>query len=201
MAGFYCNITRNLRFIKIIFYWIDMTKKEQEISCSILPNKPLTVKDITEFEVRGPWVTKSDAELQVLFSLPYTEVLKYLEYDEKELEIIQKDIRGLRSYTVRNLNRGSKGGREFHRVRKEIIFGLEGYVSFELEDFYKGKRHISLDSHKGICIPPFILHTYEAMKNNSGLLIIANTLFDPDNHKTHDTFSEKIFREIQEQYK
>ncbi len=178
-----------------------MTKNEQEIFWSISPDRPSNVNDVIEFEVRGPWMTKSNAELQVLFSLPYSEALKYLEYDEKELERIQKDIRGLRSYTVRNLKIGNKGGMEFHRVRKEIIFGLEGYVRLELEDFYKGKKDISLNSHKGIYIPPFILHTYDAVENNSGLLIIANTLFDPDDDKTHDTFSEKIFREIQEQYR
>ncbi len=194
------NISKKPKIYKDNIFLVRMTKNEQEISCNILLSKPLTVNDIIEFEVKGPWVTKSDAELQVLFSLPYKEVLKYLEYDEKELEIIQKDIRGLRSYTVRNLNSGSIGGMEFHRVRKEIIFGLEGCVEFELEDFYKGRKNLFLDSHKGIYIPPFILHTYEAIDDDSGLLIIANTLFDSDDYRTHDTFSEKIFKEIQEQY-
>jgi hypothetical protein len=45
---------------------------------------------------------------------------------------------------------------------------------------------------------PFILHAYEVLEEGSNLLIVANTLFNPNNSKTHDTYSIKEFRELQE---
>lgn len=174
--------------------------QELEFAYKKPSNKPACVHDILEIASKGPWKTKSDAELIVLFALPYDDLLGYIKYDESELRQIPEDIRGLRSYSVRGLKNGSMGGMEFHRIRKELLFGLEGLIDVECEDVYRNKRNFRLDSQKGIYIPPFILHTYETIED-AGLLVIANTLFNPDDSRTHDTYPQEVFRKLQEQYK
>ncbi|HLD54788.1 MAG TPA: WxcM-like domain-containing protein [Candidatus Nanoarchaeia archaeon] len=163
-------------------------------------NKFSTIEETVIFQQKGPWKTKSNAELRVLFALSNQEVLKYLQYNQNELDKIPQDIRGIRAYSVTNLKKESEGGREFHKVRKELFFLLAGSVKLTLEDIYGGTKNLILDSQKGIYIPPFVLHTYKTLEDNSNFLVLANTLFDVDNPRTHDTFSEMIFKEIQRQY-
>ena len=111
-----------------------MSQEELKFACE----KPLSNTDsieyVSEIEARGPWKTKSDAELKVLFAMPYEKLLEFLKYDENELRQLPENIRGLRSYSVKGLRKGSLGGMEFHRIRKELLFGLEGVVDVECED-------------------------------------------------------------------
>lgn len=150
-------------------------------------------------DTRGPWNTKSGGTLMVRACLPLETVLQeYFRYDANELREIPGDIRGLRFYTVRNLPFGQIGGKEFHRMREEMVIGLEGRLKWECEDVYGNKEEFTLTPETGIWMPPFILHTYEVLENNSGIFVVANTLFVPDNTRTHDTFSLEKFRELQE---
>ena len=164
-------------------------------------NNPSTVFDAKELVIKGPWKTKSDAELFMLFALPYADVLDYFRYDENELKNIPEDIRGLRNYSVRGLKKGSIGGTEFHRIRKEIILGLDGTVRIELEDMLGNKKNFEVNSQKGLYVPTFVLHTYEALENSSGLLVVANTLFNPEDTRTHDSYSKEMFNRLQAMYK
>ena len=70
-------------------------------------------------------------------------------------------------------------------------------LKWECEDIYRNKTEFILTQENGIWMPPFILHTYEVLENNSGLFVVANTLFVPDDPRTHDTFSADKFRELQ----
>lgn len=160
---------------------------------------PATVNEIKEIPIKGPWKTKSEAELRVLFSLPYDEIQKYLSYDQQELQNIPIDIRGLRSYSVTDLKEGSVGAMEFHRVRKEILFSLNGIIEVECEDVYKNVRNFTLNGSTGLFVPPFILHTYK-VKRSGDIIVIANTLFYPDDSRTHDSYSIEIFKKLQENY-
>jgi len=164
-----------------------------------LPKNPVRINDVGNFLVKGPWPTKSGGLLNVLFALPVLEIRnRFFQYDEKELDRIPVDIRGLRVYTVRGLPKGGIGGGEFHRVRSEIIICLAGRVIFGLEDLFGGKLIFPLNATTNVMyIPPFILHTYCTAEENSSLLVIANTLFEPDIPQTHDTYSEEEFRRIQ----
>ncbi len=160
---------------------------------------PLTVESVIEIETKGPWKTKSDAELRVLFAMPHANLLEFLRYDENELGQLPENIKGLRSYSVRGIRKGNKGGIEFHRIRKELLFGLEGVFNIECEDVYGNKKDFELDSQRGIYIPSFVLHTYKTIEDG-GLLVIANTLFNPDDPRTHDSYSQETFRWLQGQY-
>jgi hypothetical protein len=164
---------------------------------SELPQRLPRVTDIETFPVRGPWRTKSDGYLDVLCALPLPAVQRYLTYDEGELRHVSADIRGLRLYRVRDLPLGRIGGTEFHRMRVEIAIGLTGAEQWECEDLDGATRRFVLTRVTGVRIPPFILHTYTVAEEGSGHLVIANTLFDPDDPRTHDTYSRATFRELQ----
>lgn len=165
---------------------------------------PLRVPHLNEVQVidaRGPWNTKSGGKLMVLLAMPQYELFeKYFSYDEKELNRVPVDIRGLRFYSVRDLPQDRIGGTEFHRIRQEIVFGLEGKTSWKLEDLSGQIKELILDPQKGIYLPPFILHTYISLTPGSGLLIIANTLFNPEDSRTHDTYPDTLFREMQRKF-
>lgn len=120
-----------------------------------------------------------------------------MRHNREELNKIPEDIRGLRSYSVRGLPKDKIGGTEFHRIREELVFGLEGRVLWKCEDIYGGRREFELSSQKGVWVPPFVLHTYHTLEENSGLLVLANTLFNPDDPRTHDTYSREEFRKLQ----
>lgn len=163
-----------------------------------LPERPHNIYEIKTFRSDGPWNTKSKGLLSVLFSIPFDVLTeKFLKYDNKELSGIPEDIRGLRIYTVKDLNEGEVGGMEYHRIRQEIIFNLSGRTCWIFEDLFGKKREFNLYSGMGLWIPPFIMHTYKTMENKSGLLVLTNTLFNADKKETHDTYSLKSFKELQ----
>ena len=145
---------------------------------------------------RGTWKTKSQGELFVLMAFEPDIFGSFFSYNPKELEGLEVDIRGFRIYTVRHLPKGQIGGTEFHRIRQEIIIGLEGLLWIQLEDIFGNSRIISVKPSMAVWLSPFILHTYKSSEDNSGLLVIANTLFDPANPATHDTYNRGEFEKI-----
>ena len=156
------------------------------------------VSDVRILDTRGPWTTKSGGELNVLFGLSMGLVQhQFLHYDSDEINRIPGDIRGLRVYTVTDLPNGNVGGTEWHRVREEMVFILTGSVRWLCEDLFGAMREFILDSRIGVWMPPFILHTYEVKEEGSGVLVVANTLFDPEDPRSHDTYSLQEFREMQ----
>lgn len=158
-----------------------------------------TVDQIEILEPRGPWITKSGSLLFVLAALPIEVVGNYFRYDPNELAKMPRgfDIRGFRLYSNRGMPIGNKGGGEFHRIRQEIIIGLEGETFWECEDLNCAKRTFTLTQHIGIKLSPFIMHSYEVKQDNSGILVLANTLFIPDDPRTRDTYSREIFTALQ----
>lgn len=173
------------------------------------PDKnPATVDDVLELPVQGPWVTKSKGQLDKLFEIGFDLLFHggYFDYDATELSYLSKDIRGLRSYTVHKLKQKQEngepviGGMEYHRIRKELFFVLEGGATIELEDVYGKIKKVALNPRNGLFIPPFILHTYWINADNTRLLVIANTLFDANDDRTKDTYSTVVFKELQTHY-
>lgn len=153
-----------------------------------------TVNEVKVFKTRGPWPTKSGGKLTVKFAISFNELQeKYLHYEESELNKVTAEMRGLRLYTVEGLAKGKIGGREFHRIREEMIYGLSGTISWKCEDIFRNEKTFTVDSECGIWMPPFILHTYEVLKDDSKFMVVANTLFDADNSSTHDTYSKENF--------
>lgn len=158
-----------------------------------------TVDDVRFMPQRGPWETKSRGQLMVTLALPIPVLnTHFLFYDPEELaSVLPFDIRGLRLYTVRGLPENSIGGTEFHRIREEMVFVLDGLVLWTCEDLAGNIRELLLDPTTGVWMPPYILHTYQALKPDSGLLVIANTLFDPEDPSTHDTYPADSFHQLQ----
>lgn len=161
-----------------------------------------TVDAVRTIESHGPWDTKSGGRLNVLFGLG-NDVIQdnYFNYEPSELGKIPSDIRGLRLYTVSDIAKGNIGANEWHRLRAELVFVLEGAVRWTCEDVYGDKKEFILDGRVGVWTPPFVLHTYEAVSDNSQILVIANTLFLPDDPRTHDTYPIGEFRELQTLYR
>jgi len=145
------------------------------------------VDEVRTYMSRGNWATKSGGVLSVMLVAPYPFPKKFFKYNNEELKKTG-DIRGMRVYTVRDIPEGMIGGKEFHRVRQEIVFATKGRIKWMCKDMFGNKREFVLTPN-GVCVyvPPFILHTYEALEE-SDLVVIANTLFDPNNKKTQDTY-------------
>ena len=162
---------------------------------------PPSVDGVQVIDSKGPWDTKSGGKLNVLFGLPF-DVLQsqYFNYAQGELDKIAYDIRGLRAYSVSELAHGSVGANEWHRVRTELVFAISGSARWTCEDLYGGKRELILDSTTAVLTPPFVIHTYEALDDNTKLLVVTNTLFLPEDPTTHDTYSRESFHELQSQY-
>jgi len=170
-----------------------------------VPDKPTfpvaSVDDIQILESNGPWNTKSGGQLTALFNLPMPQMLeKYFHYEPSELEKLSFDTRGLRSYQVSGIAKGSIGANEWHRNRNELVFALQSTATWTCEDVYGRKKAFTLDGTHGAWTPPFIFHTYQAQSDNTQLLVIASTLFVPDDPSTHDSYSEEMFRELQKAY-
>lgn len=131
---------------------------------------PRRVNEIAEFKqthTKDLFKTKSGGTLAVLFTLPLDLVKTFFEYNQEELAKIPKDIRGLRSYQISDLPLGQIGGTEFHRIRQEIVFGLNGRVRWGCRDLFGGTREFSLTPENGLYMPPYILHTYCVKENGN----------------------------------
>ncbi len=159
------------------------------------------VKDVQILNASGPWNTKSGGTLNVILAISLaTAHGRFFRYNEKECNSVPRDIRGLRAYTVRDLQQGRIGGTEWHRIRGEMVFALQGSVRWTCEDLFGDKRDLVLTTDMGVWMPPFILHTYQVEEDGSILLAIANTLFIPDDSTTHDTYPMDAFRTLQSEY-
>lgn len=158
------------------------------------------------FSIEASWSrqtfqTKSGGRLSVLFQIPEACFPQdYKEYEKYELGKIPVEIRGLRAYRVDGLKENSIGANEFHRVRKEILFAVDGAFEIECEDVYGNRKEFFLEGSKGLFIPPFIFHTYKTKKEGS-LLVVANTLFFPGEEKSKDSYGIEIFRGMQQRIK
>lgn len=161
-----------------------------------------SIGQIQIFKPRGPWTTKSGGVLQVAFALDFATVFnRYFAYDKDELDKIPCDIRGLRMYTISGLPKGKIGGKEFHRIREEMAFCIMGSFTWICKDLAGNTLEITLTPGMGVWMPPFILHEYKVLEENSNLVVLANTLFDPDKDATKDTYSSKEFQSLQEKHK
>lgn len=161
-----------------------------------------TVDSVRTISGKGPWDTKSGGKLEVLFEFSAEFVQEeYFNYNQEELDNLPTDIRGFRAYSVRNLGRGKIGAHEWHKLRTEFVFALDGSAEWECEDLKGGKKVFTLKSGMGVCNPPFILHTYKALGDNVRLLVLANTMFDTNDAKTQDIYSAEAFHELQAQYR
>lgn len=156
-----------------------------------------TVEDIKQISTPGRWHTKSDGILEVITRIDYGVLNTFLTYDEAALRAIDEDIRGLRLYHVKAISKGSIGANEWHKVRNELFTVLRGSVRWICTDHLGQTKSFIITPTTTILTPHHILHTYEALEDDTEVLVIANTLFTPEKPSTHDTYSAELFHEIQ----
>ena len=120
---------------------------------------------------------------------------------------VQEYIKGWRTYWVK-LGQGAIAGGHYHRLKKEVFTVIDGEFLFKTEDVYGKKKEQSLDKNRGMIMLPFISHEVIGMAPSSTLKVIANSAFNPEDQRTHDTWvshneKEQIFnfRKLQEGYK
>lgn len=159
--------------------------------------KLVTIDSIQHLPIKGPWTTKSNANLDVLAALSHEQTRQLFTYSNDSLSASSRKNRGLRIYRVSNLQSGAIGGNEWHRIKKELIFVTKGSVRWNLSDQYGTTQEIILTPHsQSVLIPPYILHTYTALEDDSELLVLTNTLYDVDDPETHDTYPLETFPTI-----
>lgn len=163
--------------------------------------KPNPVSTVAEFPAQGKWSSKSGEELNILFSRSNVDIqATFFKYDTNEVERLPRDIRGLRFYRVKNIPKSGIGGREFHRIRQEIIICTAGSFIYECEDLFGYKKAVKVTPEKTLWIPSFVMCTYISTEDNGELLVIANTQLDPSDPETYDTYSLDEFRQLQEEF-
>lgn len=137
--------------------------------------------------VSGPWATKSGGHLNVLFNFDRAEAREYIEGSEDEPS-------GLRAYRVTGLKKGAIGGNEWHKARVEMAFVTRGALTWEITASDGTESTIeSSPSTQGVIIYPNTLHTYHVEEDDTEILVITNTMFDPNDPSTHDTYSSDSF--------
>jgi dTDP-4-dehydrorhamnose 3,5-epimerase-like enzyme len=161
-----------------------------------------TVNDIMTIDTRGPWKSKSGGELNVLFALPQDEVTAFLDYDHPDFDFVQQEtginMRGIRVYNVSEIPKNSIGGLEWHGIRTELVSALGGKALWQCADVFGNEQEFVLDGKKSVLMPPGIMHTYVGLEDDTRLQVVCNTLFDPDNPLTHDSYSKETFVALQE---
>ena len=158
-----------------------------------------SVNDIIATPCGGSWETKSGGTLNVLYKIDFAIVQKLLTYDDAELAVTNQDIRGLRSYRVRSVPGGAIGANEWHKIRNELVFASEGSFLWSCEDTYGEVREFTLDGSSAVYTPHHILHRYKSLEGGSTISVLANTLFDPNDPSTHDSYSLGQFRQAQQE--
>lgn len=157
-----------------------------------------SVDSVKKIDGAGPWKTKSDGKLDMLFGLPLDAVQELMFcYNKYELNKLPSDIRGLRAYSVRDLKKNSVGAGEWHKVRSELVFALSGAAEWSCEDVYGGNKTLRLERGSGVYTPSFIFHTYKVLEDDTRLLVISNTIFDANDEATKDSYSAETFKFIQ----
>lgn len=148
----------------------------------------------------GPWTTKSGGKLMAPVNLDPAEAMKFLHIPTAELEANPKLHSGLRVYFQTNLKANARGGGEFHRGRQEIIIVVTGRVLWYSEDLAGHINRKTLEPGMAILVPPYIMHSYTVLDDDTILLVIANTDFDPEGgEQGKDTYSLNDFRALQSQ--
>jgi dTDP-4-dehydrorhamnose 3,5-epimerase-like enzyme len=51
----------------------------------------------------------------------------------------------------------------------------------------------SSPSTQGVIIYPNTMHTYHVDEDDTEILVVTNTMFDPNDTSTHDTYSDESF--------
>lgn len=162
------------------------------------------VTSIVQLQTNGPWQSKSGGELTVLLALTNQQLTMFLDADNPEFTTIfdqtNTNVRGLRIYNVSGIPNGSTGANEFHLARTEIVNVLSGKALWQCEDVYGGTQEYTLDAASSLIVPSGILHTYTALEDNTRLQVVCNTLFIPDDPRTHDSYSAEEFRKLQSEH-
>lgn len=166
-----------------------------------LPLNPPGVNDVRESRLTGPWPSKSGGDLHVAFALPHIQAMGLLDYDPTELARIPVEMRGLRLWTVSDIPAGGIVGTQFHRLRTEISFVVKGRCHWLFEDLYGATRVVAWAPDLVLSMPPFVLHTMVCEEAGTTLVTFANTLYVPDDSRTHDTYSTNVFRDLRDRFR
>lgn len=159
-----------------------------------LPRNPARVSDVDVSTTIGPWHSKCHGDLLVPVMLPFEQARRFLEYDTEELARLETDIRGIRVFYLDHAEAGGMAGNQFHRLRTEIAFVVEGTVHWEFEDLYGGERKLVASQNLSVVIPPFVLHRATFGGDGGTLATLANTIYIREDPRTHDTYSADQFR-------
>lgn len=93
-----------------------------------------------------------------------------------------------------HIKKSKIGAHEWHKIRCEIVSVIKGKVLWKLQDTQGGKiEHILDQTNNSLLIPPYLMHTYEALEDDSEILVVANTIFIVNDKTTHDTYPESGF--------
>jgi len=201
----------------------------EELGTAQVFEMPLSVEHALVYDCAGPWKTKADAQLRVAIAMPFHRngnhprdffppaniyADEFFEVDRREERLLMGKVRethpgaghsikGNRFYYQTGLQKGKKLGGEFHRLRKEIIFPMQGSLNAEIEDIYGGKKEFELNTGSALYLPPFLLHSFE-VQEDCILGISSNTMFILHDGEEEifvpDTYSRESFKELQKRY-
>lgn len=133
--------------------------------------------------------SKSGAELEVVIQMSREQLREFTEKNS-----------GFRVYRLHGIPRGAEGGKEFHRVKKEIVIVDRGEIELELEHLNGGKeRHTLKENDIFFLIKPLTFHTYRGLAESSTITVLASSVYRKGEPETHDSYSEGDFRKLQKE--
>lgn len=208
-------------------------KKLEELGRNLsIDEREISVRGVNVYPLQGPWKTKADANLRVGFAMPFLgydlngmctletmlpnglDAEDFFAIDSNEEEKLREavqekhpdfteNISGARFYFQTGLKRRKNLAGEFHRLRREILFPIEGELEAKMQDVYGDERKFVLQQGQGVYVPPFILHSYRTRKS-CVLGVFANTMFVFHRPKgdiyVTDTYSPQDFEELKKHY-
>ncbi len=155
-----------------------------------------SIKDIRVFNHQQEWDTKSGGTLRVLYALDYSIARDFLSFHEAT-DTNHADIRGIRSYVVHDIPKGKIGANEWHKIRNEIITVLNGSIKWTCTDTEGNEAQFVINKGTAVFTPNHILHRYESLEEHTALTVLANTIFQPGDPTTHDTYPAETFPALQ----
>ena len=133
------------------------------------------------------YLSKSGGILHVMLQLDKSAFVKFFQ-----------GMKTLRVYRVNDIPKGGVGAAEFHKRRSEIITVEKGSFKLLLEDLDGKRKSVILRENTTFgVIRPYTFHTYIALNDKAGLHVLANTLYDRKDPRTHDTYSREEFQRLQ----
>lgn len=154
---------------------------------------PVRRELVERFHGRGPYTTKSKAQLKVPITLAAHPLGGALDDFEDEIAPLSRRLTRQRVYTVRPTKCGVSADAQMNKRSTKVVSVLSGSLWIAYTDFGAGPLDANLIPLDSIVIPPGITNATRISDPSTVLLVIENMAHDPNS----DRLCPKLFQTSQ----